>query len=428
MRQFAEAAVVHAQQQHGLPLDFSPPGVATVDRILDDQRDRGDAVEFDSLALCYGSWLGEVAVLHFAAQWVGMHEPHPPRLQVAGVLCSPIEAVARRLRNAAEPPLSHRLQEMHAWIADLPATDAACEMNQRAWDELAGDPKFAQTEGIDDRLLDPEAAEAAIDPWLRDLPRPGCELLCLAAGGGTHSMIHALAGFRVTVVDVSPRMLAIDQQLADAYRSAPVELRRGHELHIATLLTSMDDLSALEDASFDCVLQPVSACYLPDLLPVYAEVARVLRDGGRYVVQHKQPVSLQAVGTGCNESYRILHPAFSGQRVGSGEAVKKWDRLRAEAAKTLENHRSRRCLSESFHSLGTSSDRHLERGALEFIHPLDTLLGGLCRSGFVIEDFQEPPRADAWAAPGSDQYRACYLPPYLKIKARRLDRDRHPQT
>jgi hypothetical protein len=53
-------------------------------------------------------------------------------------------------------------------------------------------------------------------------------------------------------------------------------------------------------------------------------------------------------------------------------------------------------------------------------------VGGLCRSGFVIEDFQEPPRADAWAAVGTDQHRACYLPPYLKIKARRLDRDRQP--
>jgi SAM-dependent methyltransferase len=300
--------------------------------------------------------------------------------------------VARRLRAAAEPPLGRRLQEMAAWVADLHAADAARERNRRAWNELARDPRFVRTEAFNDRLLDPETADAAIDPWLRDLPRPGCELLCLAAGGGTHSVVHALAGFRVTVVDISPRMLAVDRELADAYRSSPGKLHRGHELHIATLLTSMDDLSALEDASFDCVLQPVSACYLPDPLPVYAEVARVLRDGGRYVVQHKQPASLQASGTGSNDGYRIVHPVFPG------------------------------CLAAA----GAASDRHLERGALEYIHPLDTLVGGLCRSGFVIEDFQEPPRADAWAAVGTDQHRACYLPPYLKIKARRLDWDRHP--
>jgi hypothetical protein len=35
-----------------------------------------------------------------------------------------------------------------------------------------------------------------------------------------------------------------------------------------------------------------------------------------------------------------------------GEAVKKWDWLRAETTRTLGNHRSRRCLSHFFHSLG----------------------------------------------------------------------------
>lgn len=27
----------------------------------------------------------------------------------------------------------------------------------------------------------------------------------------------------------------------------------------------------------------------------------------------------------------------------------------------------------------------------------------------------EPPRADAWESPGSDQHRACYLPPNPKV-------------
>jgi hypothetical protein len=39
------------------------------------------------------------------------------------------------------------------------------------------------------------------------------------------------------------------------------------------------------------------------------------------------------------------------------EAVKKWDWLRAETAKTLEDRRSRRCLSQFFHSLGVSAIR-----------------------------------------------------------------------
>ena len=69
------------------------------------------------------------------------------------------------------------------------------------------------------------------------------------------------------------------------------------------------------------------------------------------------------------------------------------------------------------HALET--DEHLEPGTTEFIHPLETLLGELCRSGFIIEAVTEPPRGDAWAAPGSLAHRACYLSPYLKVKARR---------
>jgi acetylornithine deacetylase/succinyl-diaminopimelate desuccinylase-like protein len=40
------------------------------------------------------------------------------------------------------------------------------------------------------------------------------------------------------------------------------------------------------------------------------------------------------------------------RRTLPGEAVKKWDWLRAETAKPLENQPSRRCLSQSSHSLG----------------------------------------------------------------------------
>jgi len=54
------------------------------------------------------------------------------------------------------------------------------------------------------------------------------------------------------------------------------------------------------------------------------------------------------------------------------------------------------------------------------VHGLDALIGGLCRAGFVIEAFSEPPRADASAPAGSPGHRAWFLPPYLKIKARRI--------
>ncbi|SVC76365.1 uncharacterized protein METZ01_LOCUS329219, partial [marine metagenome] len=40
-------------------------------------------------------------------------------------------------------------------------------------------------------------------------------ILCLGAGGGRHGPMLANAGARVTVVDISPEMLRLDQELAE---------------------------------------------------------------------------------------------------------------------------------------------------------------------------------------------------------------------
>jgi len=124
---------------------------------------------------------------------------------------------------------------------------------------------------------------------------------------------------------------------------------------------------------------------LPDLEPVFAAVAKVTRPGGIYVSQHKSPVSLQASPTTNNAGrYEVVHP------LGSREP------LPAEPPSRLR-----------------------ETGTQEFVHPLSALLGGLCRAGFVIEDVHEPEHAEPGAAVGSFAHRAAFLPPYLRILARR---------
>ena len=60
-----------------------------------------------------------------------------------------------------------------------------------------------------------------------------------------------------------------------------------------------------------------------------------------------------------------------------------------------------------------------EPGAREFIHSLSDLLGGICRAGFVIEDLGEPDHTRPAALPGSFADRASFLPPYLRVLARR---------
>ena len=254
----------------------------------------------------------------------------------------------------------------------MSAVDPILEHNRRAWDaRVRGRERFTQP-AEDDRFRDPLAAIHA-DGWLAG-GVAGKRVLCLAAGGGKHGPLYAAAGAVVTVVDISAAMLELDRQVA---------AERG--LSLRTIETSMDDLAAFATGEFDVVTQPVSTCYVRDVAAVYRQVARVTAAGGLYISQHKQPVSLQAGET----------PAASGRY----ELVEPCD--------------TREPLRE------VAASRHREEGTLEFAHGWESLVGHLCRAGFVLEDLMEPPHADASAPVGSFGHRCRYAPPYVRLKARR---------
>ncbi|MCR9230651.1 MAG: class I SAM-dependent methyltransferase [bacterium] len=205
----------------------------------------------------------------------------------------------------------------------------------------------------------------------------GKSVLCLASGGGWQSILYAAAGARVTVVDLSNKMLQLDEQEAR---------RRG--LQVKIVETSMDDLSMLHEAEFDIVHQPVSTCYVPDIEAVYREIARVLRPGGLYISQHKTPTSLQITHRDQQNRYVIGLEYYQ-----QGALPKVEDRA------------------------------YREDGATEYLHRWDQLVGGLCRTGFVIEDLREPLRADPSAPVGHFRYRGRFVAPYVRIKARRISED-----
>jgi hypothetical protein len=62
---------------------------------------------------------------------------------------------------------------------------------------------------------------------------------------------------------------------------------------------------------------------------------------------------------------------------------------------------------------------HREEGTLEFLHRWEELLGAMCRVGFSIEDLTEPCHARPQAEPGSFAHRSQFIPPYVRVKARR---------
>lgn len=245
--------------------------------------------------------------------------------------------------------------------------------NQHAWDQrVRNRQRFTQPAPEEDFA----APLKTVDPmgWLGG-NLAGKRVLCLAAGGGRHGPLYAAAGGEVTVVDVSAAQLALDREVASQKR-----------LTLRTIQASMDNLGMLETASFDVVIQPVSTCYVPDLAPVYREVARVTRPGGLYISQHKTPASLQADTTPSSRGYELIEPYY---RRGPLPPV--------------------------------VGSLHREEGTLEYLHRWEELLGLMCRAGFVIEDLVEPLHAKADAVPGSFAHRSRWVAPYVRVKARRTE-------
>jgi SAM-dependent methyltransferase len=371
LKELAAAAAAHAKYAHGKELAVGD--YTTADAILHHERSLATDSDHAMLAACYGAWIGQAAIQEYSARWIGLHESQSPRLLVGGVMCSPIDAVKRMLCGEPAPiSLAVMAKKMAHWAAQERAFAVQEKVNERAWDRLADDVRFAGEMPLPESA---EMAQAALDPWLMEIWRPDLKLMCLGAGGGRQGPLHALAGADVTVVDLSRRQLEHDRMVAQK-----------HGLNMTLLQASAEHLVEIEDKTFDVVLQPVSACYLKNIPAMYAEVARVLKPGGIYLVQHKQPLSLLVQGAKQGGVW-IEQPQVQGKP------------LAAIAEDAKAPHPTR------------------ELGTVEYAHSLQSLIGDLCSAGFLIAQFSEPPRADAFAAIGTAEHFACFIPPYMKLKA-----------
>ncbi len=246
--------------------------------------------------------------------------------------------------------------------------------NRRGWDRLAATGHPFSGPPSDEAFRQPLATLDG-EGWLGST-LAGSRVLCLAAGGGRQGPLYAAAGADVTVVDLSERQLEIDRQVAAE-----------RELRLRTVRASMEDLTMFADATFDVIAHPVSTCYVPRVDRVFAEISRILRCQGLYISQHKSPTSLQ-VKADISETGWVLDTAYYHQG-------------------PLPSARP---------------SRFREPGTIEYLHRWESLLGGLCRSGFVIEDLVEPFHSDPLAERGSFGHRCHYVAPYLRLKARRVAR------
>jgi len=143
-----------------------------------------------------------------------------------------------------------------------------------------GADETARVRAIWDRLAPTYDRSAGFEAWLlRDgrawvIGQATGKILEIAIGTG-RNLPHYPAGARLTGFDISPRMLAIADERARAL-GLEIELALGDAQHLS-----------YEDASFDTVVCTLALCSIPDDRAAIAEVFRVLRPGGRFVlVEH----------------------------------------------------------------------------------------------------------------------------------------------
>lgn len=146
---------------------------------------------------------------------------------------------------------------------------------KESWDAIAdGWAEWVRTN--ESRVYVLDGAHLALAGDVADL-----RVLDAGCGEGRFARMLAERGARVTGVDLSPRMIELARR-AEAARPL------GIEYHIA----DMAELPALEDSSFDLAIAYVSLVDVPAYELAIAEVARVLRPGGRF-------------------QFSIIHPCFS---------------------------------------------------------------------------------------------------------------------
>lgn len=103
--------------------------------------------------------------------------------------------------------------------------------------------------------------------WFGDLR--GKKVLGLASGGGQQMPIFAAAGAECTVLDYSPKQLESERLVA---------AREGYAIEIVR--ADMTKPLPFADGTFDLIFHPVSNCYVKEVVPIFRECYRVLKDGG----------------------------------------------------------------------------------------------------------------------------------------------------
>ncbi len=171
----------------------------------------------------------------------------------------------------------------------------------------------------------------------------GKKVLCLAGAGGLQAPLLACAGAKVTVIDISDKMLDQDRAVAER-ENLQIEIVKGN----------MCDLSMFGDDVFDYIINPPSLMYVPELSVVFRECYRVLKRGGVLIIMAPNPI---------NYVCDYIDDADGGYY-------------------------------KAVHRMPFCSRDHDDSDWIEYGHTMESYLGGQIECGFLINGYVECQRED----------------------------------
>jgi arsenite methyltransferase len=167
--------------------------------------------------------------------------------------------------------LKSEIKKTYACVSEQPETDFIFPTG-RAWAEDLGYP--AELAAVPESAVESFAGVA--NPWELGRLETGERVLDLGCGAGTDTLVAAqMVGpeGRVVGIDMTPEMLAKARAAAAELGSANVEL-----------LEAEAERLPFPDGSFDVVISNGVIDLIPDKDAVFAEIFRVLAEGGRIQV------------------------------------------------------------------------------------------------------------------------------------------------
>jgi SAM-dependent methyltransferase len=158
----------------------------------------------------------------------------------------------------------------------------------------------------------------------------------------------------------------------------------------------MRHLDHFPSHAFDLVYHAYSINFVPDVRPVLAEVARVLRPGGQYRIEWANPFvqTIESEQDWTGEGYLLRFAYVDGRELT--DLYPNWTHLQEDGTLRL-----------------LPSPR-------EFVHSLSTMINSLAHQGFVITHCREATGDRPEAEPGTWDHFLRVAPPYLTLWARFL--------